>query len=61
MTESKAAGKSASPKMAKTKSKTSKATKTSKAQVISERAAKVESNLGGSQSLRDFLTGAGWY
>ena len=59
MTESKAAGKSASPKRAK--SKAHKATKTSKAKVVSDRAAKVESNLGGSQSLRDFLTGAGWY
>jgi hypothetical protein len=58
MTESKAARKSASPKRAK--SKAPKAIKTSKAKVTSERAAEVESNLGGSQPLREFLNSIGW-
>lgn len=59
MKSSKAAGKSASPKGAK--GKAAKTTKISQVKVISDRAAKVDKNLGGSQSLRDFLTGAGWY
>jgi hypothetical protein len=41
------------------KAKTGKADKTT-ARPTSPRAAAVDKNLGGSQSLRDFLNGVGW-
>lgn len=57
-----AAGKSAPAKKAAEKApKVARISRASQTKALSDRAAKVESNIGGSQSLRDFLTGAGWY
>jgi hypothetical protein len=57
---SKTAAKSASAKKDATKSSKAASKTRSKTTAIQERAAEVESNLGGSQSLRDFLSKVGW-
>lgn len=57
MAAKKAAAKKAAARKAAAKPVAAKARKTT---TTSKRAAAVEANLGGSQRLRDFLSGAGW-
>ena len=52
--------KKSAAKPARAKSLKAKTPKTLKTMAPSKRAAAVEANLGGTQKLRDFLSGAGW-
>lgn len=58
MPKTKPAEKDTSTKIVKVKVR--KISPKAKKELVLERAAKVEENLGETQSLRDFLSGAGW-
>ena len=58
MPKTKPNGKSTSTKIVKVKVR--KISPKAKKELVSQRAAAVEENLGETQSLRDFLSGVGW-